>query len=124
MSAADFTRVIRSRAVRDRVPLTLIALAGDPLVGTVSLKLHEASTDAQLSPWIGGLLVDALWRGKGLGAALQGAAERAAAALGYARLHLSCEANVEDFYLRLGWALMERKQSCGDLVALMKKDLV
>ncbi len=123
MSATEFARVIADRAVTDRVPLTLIALAGEALVGTVSLKQHEASTNADLSPWIGGLLVDEAWRGKGLGAALLAQAEAAAARLGYPVLYLSCEPDVEHFYEQLGWELMQRQLSCGDQVALMKKRL-
>ena len=123
MSATEFGKVIEGRAVTDRVPLTLIALAGEALVGTVSLKQYEATTDAGLSPWIGGLLVDDAWRGKGLGAALLAQAEATAAALGYPVLYLSCEPDIEHFYEKLGWELMQRKLSCGDEVALMKKRL-
>lgn len=123
MSAAEFVEVLRSRAVTDRVPLTLIALAGDELVGAVSLKQREDTTDATLSPWIGGLLVDEAWRGKGVGAALLKEAEATAAKLGYPTLYLSCEPKVEHFYAQLGWNLMLRKLSCGDEVALMNKRL-
>jgi len=123
MSAAEFTEVIRSRAVTDRVPLTLIALAGDELAGSISLKQREDGTDPALSPWIGGLLVDAAWRGHGLGAALLREAETVAATLGYAALYLSCEPAVEPFYARSGWTLIRRTLSCGDDVALMQKRL-
>ena len=123
LSASGFTEVIRSRAVSDRVPLTLIALAGDELVGSVSLKQDEGATAANLSPWVGGLLVVMAWRGKGLGAALLAAAELTAARLGYSWLYWSCEPNVEHFYTHLGWELMRRTLSCGDEVALMKKRL-
>jgi len=124
MSVVEFTEVIRSRAVTDRVPLTLIALAGDDLVGMVSLKQHEDTTAPGLSPWISGLLVDDALRGKGLGAALLGEAEAMAATLGYPELYLSCEPHVEHFYARSGWTLIRRTLSCGNDVALMKKRLV
>lgn len=123
VSASEFTEVIRSRAVIHRVPLTLIALAGDELVGAVSLKKDEPTTAENLSPWIGGLLVDEFWRGKGLGRALLAAAEATAVRLGYSTLYLSCEPDVEHFYERSGWALVRRTHSCGDEVALMKKRL-
>lgn len=123
MSAVEFTEVVRSRAVTDSVPLTLIALEGNALVGSVSLKKHEASTAADLTPWIGGLLVDEAMRGRGLGKALLAEAEVAAARLGYRWLYLSCEAHVEPFYERLGWSLLRRAISCGDEVALMRKAL-
>jgi len=123
MSASEFTEVIRKRAVKDQVPLTLIALAGDKLVGTVGLKKEETSTTAGLSPWIGGLLVDEAWRSKGIGAALLAAAEVSAARLGFSWLYLSCEPDLEPFYGRLGWESMQRTVSCGDEVMLMRKPL-
>ena len=123
MSASAYTEVIRRRAVTDRVPLTLIALAGDALVGAVSLKQDEASTAADLSPWIGGLLVDEALRGKGLGRALLAKAEATAAGLGYSWLYLSCVPDMQHFYERQGWVLMQRTLSFGDEVALMKKGL-
>lgn len=121
MSLREFTDVIRSRAVEDRVPLALVALAGGRLIGTVSLKEQEATTAEGLTLWIGGLLVDEAWRGRGIGAALLTGAEAAAARLGYPWLHLSCEPDVEDFYARTGWELLLRTTSCGDEVAVMRK---
>lgn len=123
MSATEYVEVVRGRAVTDSVPLTLVALEGDKLVGSVSLKKHEASSAADLTPWIGGLLVDEAMRGKGLGKALMEEAEKAAARLGYPCLYLSCESHVEPFYERLGWTLLKRAISCGDEVAIMKKKL-
>lgn len=123
MTAVEYIEVVRSRAVTDSVPLTLIALEGDALVGSVSLKKHEASSAPDLTPWIGGLLVDEAMRGKGLGKALLVEAEAAAARLGYPWLYLSCERHVEPFYERLGWTLLKRAISCGDEVAIMKKKL-
>lgn len=123
MSLREFTEVIRGRAVEDRVPLALVALAGDQLIGSVSLKEQEAATAAGLSPWIGGLLVDETWRGKGVGVALLAGAEAAAARLGHPWLHLSCKPEVEHFYARAGWELMHRTVSLGDEVAVMRKRL-
>lgn len=123
MSAAQFTEVVRGRAVTDSVPLTLIALEGNVLVGCVSLKKNEASTDADLTPWIGGLLVDEAMRGRGLGKALLAEAEAAAARLGYSWLYLSCEPHVQAFYEGSGWSLLRNAISCGDEVAIMRKGL-
>jgi GNAT superfamily N-acetyltransferase len=123
MSAAEYTEVVRSRAVLDRVPTTLVALAADTLVGTVSLKQEETTTAAGLSPWVGGLLVDEGWRARGVGKALLEKAEATAARLGYPFLHLSCEPEVEHFYQRLGWEVLRHTVSCGDKVALMRKRL-
>jgi len=123
MSSIEFTDAIRRRAVEDRVPLALVALVGDELIGTVSLKEREDTTAEVLTPWIGGLLVDEAWRGKGIGAALLAGAKAAAARIGYPWLHLSCEPDVEQFYVQAGWELLLRTTSCGDEVAVMRKAL-
>ena len=123
MSLLEFTGVIRGRAVEDRVPLTLIALVDDKLIGTVSLKEREDTTAEGISPWVGGLVVDHGWRAKGIGAALLARAEAAASRLGFPCLYLSCEPKVEHFYAQAGWEIMVRTTSCGDEVAVMRKRL-
>lgn len=116
-----FRDMVRSRAVKDRLPLTLVASDAGKLAGAISLKLEEPGTMPGLSPWIGGLFVNQAWRGRGLGRELLVQAELAAAALGVQTLYLSCEAHNEAFYARLGWRVRDRVMSCGDQVALMEK---
>lgn len=113
----------RARAVKDRMPFTLIALHEGELVGAVGVKAEEASTRAGLSPWLAGLLVREDWRGHGVGRALVSAAERVAAGFGVATLYLSCELDNVAFYEKSGWRVRERLVSLGDEVAVMEKAL-
>jgi GNAT superfamily N-acetyltransferase len=115
--------VVRSRAVRDRIPLTLLALTDGELVGQVSIKIEEPYVIEGLSPWIGGLLVKDNWRGRGTGKALLSEVERVAAELEVEVMYLTCEADAEPFYERMGWRVLERTVSLGDEVAVMYKNL-
>jgi hypothetical protein len=47
---ADVEQLIHERTHRDRIPLALVAIEGDELLGTVCLKLQDMDTRAQLTP--------------------------------------------------------------------------
>ena len=111
------------RAVSDRLPLTLVALDGDVLAGTGSIKLSEPGTKAGLSPWLAGVIVKDAFRGAGVGTMLVKALELNAVKLGVQTLHLSVGAATK-FYEGLGWTALERINSYGVKdVTLMAKDL-
>ena len=111
------------RAVTDRLPLALVALAGDVLAGTGSIKLSEPGTKAGLSPWLAGMIVKDAFRGSGVGTMLVTSLESNAVKLGVETLYLSVGA-ASKFYQRLGWTALERMNSYGVKdVTLMAKDL-
>lgn len=119
----DLTAALHARAVTDQLPLTLIAVEHDQLLGAGSIKLDEAGTREGLSPWLGGIYVKASQRGRGLGAQIVTALEDKARALGVPALYLSAD-TAEHFYLRLGWQVLDRVESLGVRnVALMTKSL-
>ena len=111
------------RAVTDRLPLALVALDGDVLAGTGSIKLSEPGTRAGLSPWLAGMYVKDAFRSAGVGTMLVRALELNAEKLGVEILYLSVGA-ASKFYERLGWTALERMTSYGVKdVTLMAKDL-
>lgn len=113
----------RERAVKDRVPITLLVMTDQDVVGTISIKAHENATRPGLSPWIGGVYVRSDWRGKGLGKLMMSAAEVEARRLGLQALHLSAT-DAQAFYEKLGWQVIERRQCQGEDIAVMRKQLV
>ena len=111
------------RAVTDRLPLAIVALDGDVLAGTGSIKLSEPGTRAGLSPWLAGMYVKDAFRSAGVGTMLVRALELNAVELGVETLYLSVGA-ASKFYEHLGWTALERMNSYGVKdVTLMAKDL-
>jgi GNAT superfamily N-acetyltransferase len=89
------------------IPTTLVALAGDQLLGSASLVEHDIDTRPELSPWLSGVFVAPEHRRRGVGAALVERVVREALALGVARLYLYTPGS-GTLYLRLGWSVVER----------------
>ncbi len=119
----DLIAALEARTLTDGIPLTLVAVHDNTVVGCGSLKLKEAGTRDGLSPWVGGLYVKAGHRGKGVGTLLLRALELKAGALGISALYLSADSAVE-FYQRNGWRILENVKSFGVRnVSLMTKDL-
>jgi GNAT superfamily N-acetyltransferase len=111
----------KSRAVRESIPLCLIALeAGEP-VGCVVLKPAEEITRVGLTPWLGALYVRHDRRGRGIAGHLIGFALGVAKNLGLPRLYLST-VSAEALYRRHGWQVLDRFGSAGEHVALMCRE--
>ena len=124
LSQADLAAALQERAVRDSLPLTLVAVDQDgQLVAAGSIKLSEDGTRVGLSPWLGGIYVKAQYRGLGLGAQIVTSLEQKAREQGVSRLYLSADSAV-NFYQKLGWQVLDRVDSLDVRnVALMWKDL-
>ena len=123
LTLAKVTADFRDRAVKDRIPLALIAIQGDEVIGCMNLKESEELTLPGLSPWIGAVYVRPDRRGMGIGAELIRAAEAVARSLGVSMLYLSAT-DAEGFYERLGWKVHARCLSQGEEVAVMVRQLV
>jgi GNAT superfamily N-acetyltransferase len=122
-SKAKLEALLIERAVVDRLPIALVALSDGVLAGTGSIKLSEPGTRTGLSPWLAGMYVKETYRGSGIGAAIVRALEAKASELGVTTLYLSV-GTAEEFYARLGWAVIERVSSYGvKEVALMARNL-
>lgn len=114
---------LEQRAVTDQLPITLVALEGGVLMGTGSIKMAEPGTREGVSPWLAGMYVKEQYRGSGAGALIVQALEAKARELGVEAMYLSV-GKAEAFYKRLGWTVLERRESHGvEEVALMTKRL-
>lgn len=121
---AQLQQVLTERTALDTLPITLVLVKGGELVGAGSIKLTEPGTKEGLSPWLAGIYVKPQYRGLGLGRDIVLALEAKAQKLGVETLYLSADSAV-DFYLSLGWQVLERLESLGVRdVALMSKSLV
>lgn len=119
---SDVERLITERAQMDKIPVALVAIEGEELLGTVCLKVHDMDTRLDLTPWLAGLYVSAQRRRQGIGAALVSAIEEKACELNVSRLYLYTPAS-ESFYSKLGWIVKERIKYHGYPVTLMQKEI-
>ncbi len=118
---AQLQQVLTERTAVDTLPITLVLVKDEELVGAGSIKLTEPGTKEGLSPWLAGIYVKPQYRGLGLGRGIVLALEAKAQQLGVETLYLSADSAV-DFYLSLGWQVLERLESLGVRdVALMSK---
>lgn len=111
----------RERTNTDCLPLTLVALYGDELVGTVSLKYHDLDIRPRLDPWLGALLVLPNWRRRGIATTLMRRVVDIACQLKLPELFL-WTSSAEGLYLKLGWEVVERTDYCGKEIVLMRTD--
>jgi N-acetylglutamate synthase-like GNAT family acetyltransferase len=70
MSIDDLTAHLHSAKDADRIPLCLIALHDEELVGTVNLIENDDAARSHLRPWLAAMVVRADQRGRGIGTQL------------------------------------------------------
>jgi GNAT superfamily N-acetyltransferase len=109
----------RERLNTDCLPLTLVALQSEELIGTVSLKFHDLDIRPKLDPWLGALFVLPNWRGRGVGSMLMHRAVDEAGRLNLPRLFL-WTSSAEALYRKLGWRIVERTDYCGKSIVIMQ----
>ncbi|TXD33525.1 GNAT family N-acetyltransferase [Lujinxingia vulgaris] len=119
------TRVeeLRESAVKEGLPLTLVAVEEDAIVGTISLAEEDLSTHPEFSPWLSTVYVDASQRGQGIGSRLVQRVEEVAAAQGVEELYLYTP-DQAPLYERLGWEVVSVETYRGEEVTVMRRDLV
>ena len=109
----------RSRANIDSLPLALVALHQNDVVGTASLKARDLEVRPELTPWLAGVFVLPDWRGKGIATQLIKRAMDEAKRLRLRDLYLWTP-SAESLYRRLGWREVERLHYCNTDIVVMK----
>jgi GNAT superfamily N-acetyltransferase len=94
---------LESRCNYKEIPLGLVAIEGDQVLGTVALDLDAATN---LTPSVVGLLVGRAYRRRGIAAALLKSAEDLARTLGYSRVYMSTTV-LDNLLERMGWKKLE-----------------
>jgi predicted N-acetyltransferase YhbS len=106
VSVAQRAAALRKHG-RGIVPMTLVALSGDTLLGSASLIQHDMDTRMDLWPWLASVYVDPPYREQGIGSALVQAIVDQATLQGFPALYLFTPDRAA-FYERLGWQALER----------------
>jgi predicted N-acetyltransferase YhbS len=90
----------------EQLPLCLLALHGDELLGAVNLVHSDDDGHPEWTPWLAGMVVAPSRRGQGVGSALVHALVDEARRLGVARVYFGTDG--PGFYTRLGAVLHEQ----------------
>jgi N-acetylglutamate synthase-like GNAT family acetyltransferase len=100
MSLDDLIAHLRGAADADRIPLCLIALQDEELVGTVNLIENDDAARAHLRPWLAAMVVHADQRGRGIGTQLLNALLTEARRMQIPALYFGTDG--PSFYERIG----------------------
>ena len=107
----------------DKMPLALVALEGDKPVGMACLRENDGIRPG-VSPWLGSLVVNPLYRGKGVGVELIEAVKAEARRLGHNVLYLlAFDPTIPDWYASLGWQHIGYDELFGHRVTVMSIQL-
>jgi predicted N-acetyltransferase YhbS len=106
MSIADLVAHLQTATDQTRIPLSLIALRGDQLLGTVNLIENDDAARAHLRPWLAAMVVREEVRGQGVGSQLVKALLIEARKMNIPSLYFGTDG--PGFYARLGAIEHER----------------
>ena len=109
---------LKSSANGNRIPLTVVALEGNEVLGSASLIDHDMETRMELTPWLAGVYVGEAYRRRGIGGELVRRIVTEARRLEVPLLYLYT-VHSERFYAALGWSLMERTSYRDQSIVIM-----
>lgn len=91
---------LANAATADALPLCMVALHGDELLGVVNLVENDDENRTEWRPWLAGMVVAERWRAKGVGSQLVRALLVEAKQLHFDRVYFGTDG--PRFYERLG----------------------
>jgi N-acetylglutamate synthase-like GNAT family acetyltransferase len=103
---------------RDRIPLAVVALEGNDVLGSASLIAHDMTTRMELTPWLASVFVCEQYRRRGVGAELVRRIMTEAGKLNVPLLYLYT-VHSERLYASLGWTVAERTDYLEHPVVIM-----
>jgi GNAT superfamily N-acetyltransferase len=108
---------------RDAIPLVMLAVLGDEVIGSAELKYREMAIYPEKEHWLGGVFVVPEHRGRDVAAQLIDAVVNTARTLGVEVLHLQTERLDGGLYRKLGWQRTEQASYMGLEVLVMQRTL-
>lgn len=114
-------RILQHYLNRDEIPLVLLAVEEDEIIGAVQLKYYEMNIYPKKEHWIGGVYVSPTHRRRKVAERLVQKAIGIAKTNGVERLYLQTQKQDGGLYKRLGWKPLEKVKYRGQEVLVMKK---
>jgi GNAT superfamily N-acetyltransferase len=125
---SSFERIciaLRGSLNRAQLPLILLAIEGQEIVGAAELKPHEMlGLFPDREPWLGGVFVHPDYRNRGVATQLTLRVLKIAESLGLQQLYLQTEKLSGGLYARLGWESVQQVNYRGHDVLVMEKRLI
>ena len=106
-TGSDYEALLSGNASTRGLPVTLIAVSHDRLLGSVNIVDCDMDVRPDLRPWLAQLYVADRERGRGIGSALVRAAVERCGKLGFAHFYLYTSGTLPSFYERIGWTEKE-----------------
>jgi copper oxidase (laccase) domain-containing protein/GNAT superfamily N-acetyltransferase len=104
-----------------QLPMTLVALEGDELLGTVSLIHNDLPGREDLNPWLASLIVLPQYRGQHVATFLITEAERLLQQQGMPAAYLFTE-KAGGLFAKLGWVAFDKAEANGHAVTIFRKE--
>lgn len=119
----DEIEYLKTYLNRNEVPLILIAVENDELLGAVQLKRHEMTIYPEKEFWLGGVYVNLNYRGYGIASKLVEKAIEMSSLLGIEKLYLQTENLDGGLYYKLGWRPIEQVNYNNVGVVVMERSI-
>jgi GNAT superfamily N-acetyltransferase len=119
----DFEKKLQSSLNRNELPLVILAVEREEIVGVTELKYREMDIFPDKEHWLGGVYVPEEHRGRGIASQLIQQALRISRTHGVSTLFLQTENLDGGLYVNLGWVPIEQLNYRGLDVLVMERNL-
>jgi GNAT superfamily N-acetyltransferase len=122
-TVATMCSILETYLNRTTIPLLVLAVDDDEILGVASLKYREMDIYPDREHWLGGVYVPTRHRDRRVGSRVVENVVERARRLNVSRLHLQTERLDGGMYGRLGWKEAERVTYRGREVLVMERTL-
>jgi N-acetylglutamate synthase-like GNAT family acetyltransferase len=103
LDETDAIRDLEQGGYRDRIPLYLVEMENDKILGTAAILENDMNeVYPHTSPWLACVYVPEIYRGQGIGKKMVQAAIKEARRLSFKKLYLWTDSQ-KTFYEAMGW---------------------
>lgn len=122
----DATADLLESCNREKLPIAMVAILDNEVVGTAALKAESVSTHKHLTPWLAALLVSSEFRRRGVARCLIAAIEDKARDLGFQVIYVGTgegSGTPESQLRERGWEFIEKRPYFVSEVSIFQKAL-
>lgn len=117
---------LKNSCNHDELPIAMVAISDDRVIGTAALKAESVSTHKHLTPWLAALLVGQEFRRRGVAERLIASVEKKAKQLGFECIYVGTgegSGTPESALRKGGWEFVEKSPSFVSEISIFQKAL-